>query len=150
VTDHDAILHALACYARGVDTRDFASVAALFTPDATIDYSVSGGAVLKAGEVAAWLGRSLAIFRMTQHHLGLPVITVEGATAATRVPVIATHVQQRKDGSESCAVLYGTYTHSWTRTDAGWRIRALRFESHFGTGTFLGPNDVRLFPAEAR
>jgi ketosteroid isomerase-like protein len=150
-TDHEAILHALACYARGVDERDFASVAALFTADARIDYSVGGGAILTSGELAAWLARSLTIFRMTQHHLGLPVIDVDGDAARTRVPVIATHVQQRKDGSESSAVLYGTYTHTWARTGAGWRIRTLRFESHYGTGTFLGPEQIRLFPApEAR
>jgi ketosteroid isomerase-like protein len=149
MTDHEAITNALASYARGVDERDFASVAALFTSDATIDYSVEGGAVLKSGELAAWLGRAMAIFRMTQHHLGLPAIAVDGGTATTRVPVIATHVQQRRDGSESSAVLYGTYTHTWTRGDDGWRIRALRFESHYGAGTFLGPDQIRLFPAQA-
>ena len=149
MTDHEEITNALACYARGVDERDFGSVAALFTNDATIDYSVAGGAVLKASELAAWLGRAMAIFRMTQHHLGLPAITVDGGMAHTRVPVIATHVQQRVDGSENSAVLYGTYTHTWTRSDAGWHIRALRFESHHGTGTFLGPDQIRLFPAKA-
>ena len=150
MSDHDAILNALACYARGVDERDFASVAALFTPDASIDYAVGGGAVLEAGELAAWLGRSMTIFRMTQHHLGLPVIDVRDDTAHTRVPVIATHVQQRHDGSEVSAVLYGTYTHDWSRTEAGWRIRTLRFDSHYGVGAFLPPTDVRLFPAAAR
>lgn len=150
MSDHDAIMNALAHYARGVDERDFASVAALFTPDASIDYAVGGGAVLEAGELAAWLGRSMTIFRMTQHHLGLPVIEVRDDTAHTRVPVIATHVQQRHDGSEVSAVLYGTYTHDWSRTEAGWRIRTLRFDSHYGVGAFLPPTDVRLFPAAAR
>lgn len=150
MTDRDAITNALASYARGVDERDFASVAALFSDDATIDYAVGGGAVLQAKELAGWLGRSMAIFRMTQHHLGLPVVDVDGDTARTRVPVIATHVQRRKDGSETVAVLYGTYVHTWTRTPAGWRIRTLRFDSHYGTGTFLGPDDIVLFPAAAR
>jgi ketosteroid isomerase-like protein len=147
MSDHDAITNALARYARGVDERDFASVAALFTADATIDYSVEGGALLKSSELAGWLARAMTIFRMTQHHLGLPVIDVDGATATTRVPVIATHVQQRQDGSESSAILYGTYHHSWTRTADGWRIRTLRFDSHHGTGTFLAPDQIRLFPA---
>jgi ketosteroid isomerase-like protein len=150
MSDHDAIWNALGRYARGVDERDFATVANLFTADATIDYSVAGGAVLKAPELAAWLGRSMTIFRMTQHHLGLPVIDVEGDTARTRVPVIATHVQQRKDGTESDAILYGTYTHEWTRGAEGWRIRTLKFESHHGTGTFLPPSEIRFFPAPAR
>lgn len=150
MTNHDEIMNVLGRYSRGVDERDFASVAALFTSDATIDYSVAGGAVLKAGELAAWLSRSMAIFRMTQHHLGLPVIEVDGDTARTRVPVIATHVQQGKDGGESDAVLYGTYTHTWTRGSGVWRIQTLRFESHYGTGKFLGPDQVRLFPAQAK
>jgi hypothetical protein len=145
MTDHDAITSALGRYACGVDERDFASVAALFTADATIDYAVTNGAVLKADELAAWLGRALAIFRTTQHHLGLPAIDVDGATARTRVPVIATHVQQRKDGSDAEQVLYGTYTHEWTRTEAGWRICSLRFESRYERGTFLGPDEVELF-----
>jgi ketosteroid isomerase-like protein len=149
-TDHDAILDALGRYSRGVDERDFASVAALFTPDATIDYSVPGGAVLQGRELAAWLGRAMAIFRMTQHHLGLPVIDVDGDAARTRVPVIATHVQERKGGGDSCAILYGTYTHTWIREAAAWRIRTLRFESHHGTGAFLGAGEARLFPAAVR
>lgn len=150
MSDHDAIMNALARYARGVDERDFASVAALFTADASIDYAVGGGAVLKAGELAAWLGRSMAIFRMTQHHLGLPVIDMQGETARTRVPVIATHVQQRHDGSEVSATLYGTYNHDWARGGDGWRIRTLRFDSHYGIGAFLPPTEIRLFPAKAR
>lgn len=150
MSDHDAILNALGRYARGVDERDFASVAALFTADATIDYAVAGGAVLKAGELAAWLGRAMAIFRMTQHHLGLPVIAVDNDAAHTRVPVIATHVQQRHDGSEASAVLYGTYTHDWTRSADGWRIRTLRFDSHYGVGAFLPPTEIRMFPVAGR
>jgi len=150
MSDHDAILNSLGRYARGVDERDFGSVAALFTPDASIDYAVGGGAVLKAGELADWLGRAMAIFRMTQHHLGLPVIDVDGDRAHTRVPVIATHVQQRHDGSEVSAVLHGTYTHDWSRTTDGWRIRTLRFDSHYGVGSFLPPTDIRMFPAPAR
>lgn len=149
MSDHDTITNALARYARGIDERDFASVAALFTTDASIDYAVGGGAVLKASELAAWLTRSMAIFRMTQHHLGLPMIDVDGDAAHTRVPVIATHVQQRHDGSEVSAVLYGTYTHDWSRTADGWRIGTLRFESHYGVGSFLPPSDIRMFPAKA-
>ncbi len=149
MSDHETILNALARYASGVDERDFARVAALFTPDATIDYSVGGGAKLKAGELAAWLGRSLAMFRMTQHLLGLPVIEVEGDSARTRVGVLASHVQQRHDGTEVSAVLNGTYTHEWARTAAGWRIRTLRFESHYVAGTFLPPSEVKLFPTPA-
>jgi ketosteroid isomerase-like protein len=150
MTDHEAIMDALGRYARGVDERDFGSVAALFTDDATIDYAVGGGAVLQAGQLAAWLGRAMAIFRVTQHHLGLPLIDVDGDAARTRVPVIATHVQERKDGTESDAVLYGTYTHTWARRADGWRMRSLRFESQHGTGTFLAPDEIRLFPAVAR
>ena len=150
MTDHEAIMHALARYARGVDERDFESVAALFTPDASIDYAVERGAKLPANELAGWLARALAQFRVTQHHLGLPVIDLAGDAARTRVPVIATHVQQRKDGGDSTAILYGTYTHDWSRTADGWRIRALRFESHHGTGAFLPPAEVQLFPAQPR
>lgn len=150
MSDHDAIMDALGRYAHGVDERDFASVAALFTEDATIDYAVSGGAILRADELAAWLGRAMTIFRMTQHHLGLPVIDVEGNTARTRVPVIATHVQERKDGTESSAVLYGTYTHTWVHLAEGWRIASLRFESRHGTGGFLAPDELRVFPTEGR
>jgi len=149
MTDHDAILDLLGRYVRGVDERDFAAVAALFTPDASIDYNVGGGAKLRAMELAAWLGRSLTMFRLTQHLLGVPVIEVQGDTARTRVPVLATHVQTRHDGSEVSAVLNGTYTHELSRTPAGWRIRTLRFVSQHLTGTFLPPGDVRLYPPSA-
>jgi ketosteroid isomerase-like protein len=149
MSDHDTIANGLARYARAVDERDFGAVAALFTDDAVIDYAVGGGAKLAVGELAAWLARSLAMFRMTQHHLGLPVIDVDGDTARTRVPVIATHVQARLDGTETSAVLHGTYAHEWRRTSASWRIRSLRFDSHHAAGTFLPPREVKLFPPPA-
>lgn len=150
MTDRDAIMDGLARYARGVDERNFVAVAALFTADAAIDYAVEGGAKLTGRDLAAWLDGALAQFRATQHHLGLPVIEVAGDTARTRVPVIATHVQRRKDGGDSTAILYGTYTHQWCRTRDGWRIRTLTFESHHGTGTFLPPAEVERFPARPR
>ena len=147
MSDHDLILDALARYARGVDDRDFAAVAALFTADASIDYSVSGGATLTGGELATWLGNALAMFRMTQHLLGLPVIEITGDTARTCIGVLATHVQTKLDGTETTAVLNGTYRHEWSRTAAGWRIRTLRFVSEHAVGTFLPPDQVRRFPA---
>ncbi len=150
MTDRDAIMDGLARYARGVDERDFAAVGALFTADAAIDYAVEGGAKLAGRELASWLAGALAVFHTTQHHLGLPVIEVARDSARTRVPVIATHVQRRKDGGDNTAILYGTYTHEWSRTPDGWRIRALRFESHHGTGTFLGPAEVQSLPARPR
>ena len=65
------------------------------------------------------------------------------------MPVIATHVQQRLDGTETTAILYGTYRTRGARTGDGWRIRTLRFESHYAVGTFLPPTELRLFPAPA-
>ena len=120
MSDHDEIMNALGRYARGVDERDFASVAALFTSDADIDYSVGGGAVLKAGELAAWLGRAMTIFRMTQHHLGLPVIDVDGDTA-TCVSYLAV-VMEHED--VPVMRVFGRYRDRLVRGDDGrWRFR---------------------------
>ena len=134
MTDHDVILDSLARYARGVDERDFATVAALFTDDATSTIPSPAATKLEGKELAAWLGRSLAMFRMTQHLLGLPVIDVDGRHGAHAGPG---HRDARPEASrrhrDERHVTAPTRTSGRGRP-TGWRIRSLRFDSHFAAG----------------
>ena len=54
-------------YARAVDTRDWDLYRTLFTADAHIDYSSSGGSVGNLEETVSFLSKALDMFEMSQH-----------------------------------------------------------------------------------
>ncbi|MFN3220164.1 MAG: nuclear transport factor 2 family protein [Acidimicrobiales bacterium] len=67
-------------YVDAIDTKDWDLLDTVFTPDARLDYTSSGGPDA-AGDyptMKAWLQTQLAMFPMTQHLLGQSAITFEG------------------------------------------------------------------------
>ena len=78
VEDRLAIHDLLARYADAVDGRRFDALDDLFTLDATIDFTATGG---PSGDLAAtkqFLADAMPMFRRTQHLMGLPVVDIDG------------------------------------------------------------------------
>jgi hypothetical protein len=55
------------CYA--IDERDWDALDTVFTPDAVIDYTESGGVKGSLAEIKAWLPKALERFPAFQHRL---------------------------------------------------------------------------------
>ena len=109
-------------YARAVDTRDWDLYRTLFTTDAHIDYSSSGGSIGDLEETVSFLSKALDMFEMSQHLVtNIEVLKKEENEA----DVLALfNNPMRLKGGEIWFV-GGKYRHELIRSDSGWKSRKL-------------------------
>jgi 3-phenylpropionate/cinnamic acid dioxygenase small subunit len=108
------------CYA--IDDRDWDALDDMFTPDARIDYTATGGAAGSLAEMKAWLGTALAPFAMSQHMVSHPLLAIDGDRATSRM--ILYNPMGMDDGQGNVSTFFvGVWYHdTLVRTDGGWRI----------------------------
>lgn len=121
LADRAAIGDILDDYAYGIDTRDFTLVASLFTPDAHLDYTSSGGPAGDRDDVLEWVRSSLPAVSLTQHLLTNRRIRVGGDTARVRTELLNPLLFDGEGGTQ-LLLLGGRYDDRLIRTDEGWRI----------------------------
>lgn len=134
-------------YARAIDQKDWKALERVFTPDARIHYAVERGAELSFAELGPWLARATQIFKVTQHVITNPLIEVRGDSASSTAYLTATHLQVRRDGSLARTTEGSRYTDTLVRASEGWRISTRRLDRIWVDGTYLGPDQVQLFPS---
>jgi hypothetical protein len=117
ISDRIEIDDLLIRYTVAIDTKDWELLDTVFTPDAVVDYTTSGGVKGDYPEVRAWLAKALAPFEMTQHLISNSVVRVDGDAATARTMVF--NPMGTDDGN--------WYDDKLVRTPEGWRI-AERFE----------------------
>ncbi|GAB3198750.1 nuclear transport factor 2 family protein [Nocardioides hungaricus] len=121
-------------YTRAIDTGDWGALDDVFTPDAEIDYTESGGIADSYPAVKSWLAEVLpAFFPKRMHSLHQVDITFPGgeqggdealATAYFHNPM----PMSDGDGGEKVVEFGGLYHHTLVRTSDGWRSRRLHEE----------------------
>jgi len=138
--DRQAIIRLLTTYARAVDTKDWDRYETVFTPDAVIDYTSSGGIRGTRAEARAWVSEALEIFTMTQHIVTNHDITVDGDTATSYADFY--NPLGRPDGEGGQALLFvgGAYRDELRRTADGWRITHRVEDMFWFTGAW--PDEV--------
>jgi hypothetical protein len=125
--DRAEITEALARYTLAIDGGDLQDLDEVFTPDAQIDYSESGGTVGAFPEVQAWLAENLYAFAIRcMHTLGQVDIALAGDAAAVQAYFHNPMVIADGAGGERVVEVGGIYHHTFTRTPGGWRSRRLR------------------------
>jgi hypothetical protein len=129
LADRAEIDDLLTRYTYAVDAREFDRLETVFTPDAHIDYTATGGIAGPFPEVQRWLGEALAIASHMQHLLGQrEVVFGEGAVPSeARVRAYFWNPMRiaPPEGDALEMHLGGVYEHDLVRTDAGWRSRRL-------------------------
>ena len=115
----------LTTYTRAIDTGAWDRLAAVFTADAEIDYTSTGGIAAGYPEVKAWLAENLPMFPRRQHVLGQKEVRLDGDAARVTAYFLNPMVLPQPDGSELLWEFGGLYHHDLVRTDAGWRSRRL-------------------------
>lgn len=120
ISDRLEIQQLLVDYSTAIDQCRFDDLDAVFTPDAYIDYRVTGGIDGCYPEVKAWLGEVLPDFPAYSHMLGNFDIRIAGDTATARTicfnPMVFNAEQQQ-------IMFIGLwYEDELTRTAAGWRM----------------------------
>ena len=134
LSDRTEILDTLIRYAQAIDTKDFDLLAEVFTPDAHVDYTTSGGIAGKYPEIRAWLERALTPFPTYLHALSNTTFRFEGDSAHTRTYFVNPMGYPDGDALHTFTV-YGYYVDRLVRTPDGWRIAERREEQSLMEGS---------------
>jgi 3-phenylpropionate/cinnamic acid dioxygenase small subunit len=123
VADRLAIQDVIVRYAWAIDTRDWALLASLFTPDAEVDYSSNPqGPAGKFIDVLPWLQDSLAAFVSCQHIVSNFDITLDGDRASARTQLFNPMGARTRTGRPHWFFIGGSYHDELRRTADGWKI----------------------------
>ena len=123
--DRAEIEQLLVRYTRAIDTGEWDRLDDVFTPDAEIDYTATGGIAAAYAEVKTWLAEMLPIFAKRMHTLGQIESTVTGDEATVTAYFHNPMLLSQRDGSEALVEFGGIYHHDLVRTPQGWRSRRL-------------------------
>jgi 3-phenylpropionate/cinnamic acid dioxygenase small subunit len=122
IADRMEIEDLLTRYSTAVDTRDWDLYRTVFTADAFIDYTSSGGIRGDLDEVAKWMAEVLSLFSMSQHLVTNRDIRIEGDVATSRSYFYNPMAVTTPDGSQELTFVGGYYRDRLRRTADGWRI----------------------------
>lgn len=110
-------------YATLVDSKQFDRLEEVFTPDAFIDYSASGGSKGTLTESIAFLKASMKKFRSMHLMSNIACeIAEDGQTAKTKVMLHNPMTFVKEDGTDHTFFCGLWYLDDWVKTDKGWRI----------------------------
>jgi uncharacterized protein (TIGR02246 family) len=113
--DREAVREVAHAYARAVDRKDLAAVAACFAPDCAYEGALGHGTIADA---LAALERAFDRYERTMHLIGTQHVAVDGDDARAESCCVAYHV--RRDGGRFTAGV--RYLDALRRTADGWRI----------------------------
>lgn len=128
ISDRLEIEALLVRYTRAIDTGDWDRLDEVFTPDAQIDYTATGGIAASYAEVKPWLAQMLPLFPQRMHTLGQLDIALGGDRATVAAYFHNPMVLPRDDGEDLLVEFGGLYHHELVRTPQGWRSRHLHEE----------------------
>lgn len=122
ISDRLEIQDLFARYSFAIDERDWDALDHIFTPDARIDYSETGGASGSFAEIKAWLPVALERFPRFQHMVATTRLTLEGDEAHSRTILFNPMVHRNAAGKEQTFFVGLWYRDHLVRTPEGWRI----------------------------
>ncbi|MGV0791877.1 nuclear transport factor 2 family protein [Mycolicibacterium sp. XJ1819] len=128
ISDRLEIQQLLIDYSTAIDQKQFDDLDRVFTPDAYIDYRVTGGIDGKFPEVKAWLKEVLPNFPAYYHMLGNVDIRISydaaGDRATSRAICFNPMVMGGGDQGEARQVYFVGiwYVDEFVRTAQGWRM----------------------------
>jgi hypothetical protein len=126
ISDRLEIHQLLVNYSTAIDQRRFDDLDQVFTPDAYIDYTATGGATGKRDEVVEWMRSTLGTIAWRgQHYITNIEADVTGDTAVVRAALFNPMLFPGMNGP---TYFGGYYHHDLVRTPDGWRSRGLREE----------------------
>ena len=130
LSDRTEIAEALNRYTIAIDTGEFDRLDTVFTADAQIDYTESGGVAAGFAEVKPWLAENLPAFSTKRMHtLGQVSIAFANTRDEARVTAYFHNPMLIADGGgqggERLVEVGGIYHHTFVRTEGGWRSRRL-------------------------
>lgn len=127
ISDRLEITDVITRYTRAIDAGDWDRLDTVFTDDAQIDYTESGGISAGFAEVKPWLAEMLpAFFPRRMHTIGQVEIVFDGPDTAAVVAYFDNPMPMDDGhGGTKIVEIGGLYHHDMARTPSGWRSRRL-------------------------
>ena len=122
ISDHIAVQRVLYDYAWACDNGDWSLLRSVFTDDARLDYSSTGGPAGGRDEVVAWLEQSLSQVPVIQHVIANFQIDVARDRAAGRAMFFTS---ARIPGLDDMLYTGGYYDLMFRRDADGWKIERM-------------------------
>lgn len=124
ISDRLEIQELFVDYSQAIDRRNWDALDAVFTPDAFIDYSSTGGSSGDLASTKEFLAQAMPMFKTFQHMVGTSKIVVDGDTA-TATSILHNPMTFPAQGDESPRTFFvGVWYHDkLVRTSDGWRIK---------------------------
>jgi hypothetical protein len=118
LADRLAIQDLITGYSYAIDFHRFDELDDLFVPEATLDFTATGGIAGPLPEIKRWLADVLTSFRGHQHLVGTTKVELQTDTAT------ASSICHNPMYLDDERVLYvGLWYHdTFARTSAGWRF----------------------------
>lgn len=128
ISDRLELADVLTRYTRAIDTGDWDRLDTVFTPDAAIDYTATGGIAGSFAEVKPWLAENLPMFPQRLHVLGQLDVQLDGDAALVAAYFTNPMLLPQEGGEPLLWEFGGIYHHDMVRTTDGWRSRRLHEE----------------------
>ena len=131
ISDRIEIQDVLTRYCYAVDDRDWDKYRQLFTSDAVIDDTVTGGIRSGVEEHVAYLKRALSKVAMSQHVISTVFVELNGDEAGVRAHCSCPIVFEMGQADKHVMLQGLWYRETLVRTDDGWKIRSLLEEGYW-------------------
>lgn len=122
ISDRLEIQQVLIDYSSAIDQRRFDDLDAVFTPDAYIDYRVTGGIDGRYPDVKRWLAEVLPNFPAYSHMIGNLDIRFSDDGAAASVRTICFNPMVFNAETNQILFVGIWYVDELVRTAQGWRM----------------------------
>jgi hypothetical protein len=120
LSDRLEIQDLITAYSYAIDFHRFDDLDAIFTPDATLDFTATGGVAGSLHEIKEWLASVLVHFGGHQHLVATSSVQVAGDAATAKT--ICHNPMWFADPAEPPLFVGLWYVDSFVRTAQGWRI----------------------------
>jgi hypothetical protein len=131
ISDRLEIQDLLTRYCYAVDDRDWDAYRKIFTPDAILDDTVTGGIRSGVEEHITYLTRALAKIHISQHAISTILIEITGNEATARAHCSCPMVVDLGEGKTQVFFQGLWYRDRLVRTTEGWRIQELVEEGYW-------------------
>jgi hypothetical protein len=131
ISDRLEIQDLLVRYCYAVDDRDWNAYRTMFTPDAVLDDTVTGGIKSGVEEHIAFMKRALSKILISQHAISTVLLDIRGDQAGARAHCSCPMVVDLGENRKQVFFQGLWYRDKLVRTASGWRIHALVEEGYW-------------------
>jgi hypothetical protein len=121
LADRLAIQDLITAYSYAIDFHRFEELDELFTPDATLDFTATGGVAGQLPEVKQWLASVLTRFSGHQHLVATSRVRLDGDSAEAS-SICHNPMYFDQDGTQRLLYVGLWYHDTFVRTGKGWRF----------------------------